>query len=230
MQDARLLATLKKVSEPGHEVHAAGSEIDLSTALMAFHAGVAVLDCAALATPVAQLAARLHVQFPELVLIVAGGIDDQGALAAQITDGSVHRFLHKPVSEQRVRLFVEAAWRRHEEANALPHMRATRAPQPGARAARWWLIALVLAAVAAPIAWFVRQNAGPPAESPATTAPRPHRAWRPITSSSHCWRAPTPRWPPARSPRRRARTPPTCTARRAAAMRAIRAPSPASSR
>jgi len=171
VQDARLLATLKKVSEPGHEVHAAGSEIDLSSALMAFHAGVAVLDCAALATPVAQLAARLHVQFPELVLIVAGGIDDQGALAAQITDGSVHRFLHKPVSEQRVRLFVDAAWRRHEEASALPHMRATRAPQPGARATRWWLIALMLAAVAAPIAWFVRQNAGTPAESPAATAP-----------------------------------------------------------
>ncbi len=167
-QDARLLATLKKVSEPAHEVHAAGSEIDLSTALMAFHAGVAVLDGAALATPVAQLAARLHVQFPELVLIVAGGIDDQGALAAQITDGSVHRFLHKPVSEQRVRLFVEAAWRRHEEANALPHMRATRAPQPRARAARWWVLALVLAAVAAPAAWYLRQNAAAPAASPAT--------------------------------------------------------------
>src|SRR6185312_6684076 len=56
-------------------------------------------------------------------------------------------------------------------ASALPHMRATRAPQPGARATRWWLIALMLAAVAAPIAWFVRQNAGTPAESPAATAP-----------------------------------------------------------
>jgi len=166
-QDARLLATLKRVSEPAHEVHAAGSEIDLSGALLAFHAGVAVLDCAALATPVAQLAARLHVQFPELVLIVAGGIDDQGALGAQITDGSVHRFLHKPVSEQRVRLFVEAAWRRHEEVNALPHMSATRAPRPGVRAARWWVIPLVLAALAAPVAWFVRQNAAAPAESSA---------------------------------------------------------------
>ena len=171
VQDARLLATLKKVSEPGHEVLAAGSEIDLSTALMAFHAGVAVLDCAALATPVAQLAARLHAQFPDLVLIVAGGIDEQGALAAQITDGSVHRFLHKPVSEQRVRLFVEAAWRRHEEASALPHIRATRAPQPGVRATRWWVIALLLAAVAAPLAWWVRQNALTPAESPAAAAP-----------------------------------------------------------
>src|SRR5206468_1569730 len=31
----------------------------------------------------------------------------------QITNGTVYRFLHKPVSEQRVKLFVDAAWRRH---------------------------------------------------------------------------------------------------------------------
>ena len=164
-------------------MHAAGSEIDLSTALMAFHAGVAVLDCAALATPVAQLAARLHVQFPELVLIVAGGIDDQGALAAQITDGSVHRFLHKPVSEQRVRLFVEAAWRRHEEASALPHMRATRAPQPGAPrralvgARRWcWLPS------PRRLAWFAAaRTPAAPAASPAA----PVRPAAPTAAADH---------------------------------------------
>lgn len=167
-QDARLLATLKKVADPAHEVHAAGSEVDLSSALMAHHAGVAVIDCAAVASPIEQLTARLQSQFPEMVLIVAGGIDEQGQLAAQITDGTVHRFLHKPVSEQRVRLFVEAAWRRHEEAHALPRMTATRPPQPGARTTTWWLPALgVVALGAAAVVWFSQQSPVTPAPAPA---------------------------------------------------------------
>jgi len=171
-QDARLLAMLRKVADPAHEVHAAGSEVDLSSALMAHHAGVAVLDSAAVASPIEQLTARLRAQFPEMVLIVAGGIDEQGQLAAQITDGTVHRFLHKPLSEQRVRLFVEAAWRRHEEAQALPRMTATRPPQPpGARTTKWWLPALgVVALAAAAAVWFTQQS--PVSPAPAAAAPR----------------------------------------------------------
>lgn len=172
-QDAHLLATLERVTDPAHEVCAAGSEIDLSAALMAHHAGVAVLDCAAIATPIAQLAGRLRTQFPELVLIVAGGIDEQGMLSAQIADGSVHRFLHKPVSEQRVRLFVEAAWRRHQEARALPYAAAA-APRGARRAAKWWLALCLLAAIAVPLAWFgqrATQSALQPATAPGAAAP-----------------------------------------------------------
>ena len=168
-QDPGLLATLKRVTDPAHEVCAAGSEIDFSTALMAHHAGVAVLDCAAISTPIAQLTGRLLTQFPELVLIVAGRIDDQGMLAAQIADGSVHRFLHKPVSEQRVRLFVEAAWRRHQEARVLPYA----APRGARRAAKWLLALCLLAAIAVPLAWFgqrATQSALQPAPAPGAAA------------------------------------------------------------
>jgi protein TonB len=153
-RDARLVVTLKKVTDRAHAVLPVGSEVDLSNALLTHQGGVAVIDCAALATPVARLIDRLHAQFPELVMIVAGGADQQGALGAQITDGSVYRFLHRPVSEQRVRLFVEAAWRRHaqggmpQETSAAPPPRRSRGP----------LIALALAlvavlAVAAPLVW-----------------------------------------------------------------------------
>jgi TonB family protein len=166
-QDQRFLATLRKISEPAHAVHAAGSEIDLAAGLMAHEAGVAVLDSAAVATPIGQLAGRLRTQFPDLVLIVAGTADEQGALAAQITDGSVHRFLHKPVSEQRVRLFVEAAWRRHAEARS--GQRAAAAVPTHPRRGRWAVIAAVLIAVAAPLAWLLTRP--PPAETPAPTAP-----------------------------------------------------------
>jgi len=46
------------------------------------------------------------------VLVVAGGAAEQAALSAQVTSGEVYRFLHKPASEQRMRLFIDAAWRR----------------------------------------------------------------------------------------------------------------------
>jgi periplasmic protein TonB len=152
-QDVRLLAALKRVAGPEHQVRVVGSEVDLSTALLGAHAGVAVLDCAFATTPIATLTDRLHQQFPDLVLIVAGSADEQGALARQITDGSVHRFLHKPVSEQRVRLFVEAAWRRHAEAHAAPAVPDKRRPRPR-RAWKWALALAVVAAIATAGLWF----------------------------------------------------------------------------
>jgi protein TonB len=167
-QDQKFLALLRKVSEPAHPVRPAGSEIDFSAALMAHHAGVAVLDAAALATPPVHLAARLRAQFPDLVLIVAGGAAEQGALAAQITDGSVHRFLHKPLSEQRVRLFVESAWRRQQEAHS-GHNAAAPPKTPAGRP--WWLIGVAALVLAVPVVWFLmRSPVGSSHSHSATTA------------------------------------------------------------
>ena len=170
-RDRKLIQTLRQVADPTHEVYAAGSEIDLAGALMAHHTGVVVLDIAALATPAGQLAARLHAQFPDIVLIVAGGAEDQVALSAQITDGSVHRFLHKPVSEQRVRLFVEAAWRRYAEGPGGPSGTGTALTARVPGGAKWWLLAAGLAALAAPFLW-VGLNAPPTPLRPATYTPR----------------------------------------------------------
>ena len=47
-QDQGLLAMLRKVADPAHEVCAASSELDLATVLVAQHGGVVVLDTAAL--------------------------------------------------------------------------------------------------------------------------------------------------------------------------------------
>jgi TonB family protein len=111
-RDSALVETLKSLGSQ-HHIASVATESDLATQLMSDQTGVAVIDAAALSTPVARLTERLKSQFPDLVLIVAGMQDHQSALAAQITTGTVYRFLHKPVSEQRVRLFVDAAWRRH---------------------------------------------------------------------------------------------------------------------
>ena len=174
--DRKLLETLMQVADPAHEVFTAGSEVDLAAALMSQHPGVVVLDIAALATPAGQLAGRLHAQFPDVVLIVAGGAEDQGGLAARITDGSVHRFLHKPVSEQRVRLFVEAAWRRYGEVQSGPGATATAVLARPVRRTNWWLLAAGLAALAAPLLW-VGRDALPthpgPAPAPAVRSAAP---------------------------------------------------------
>ena len=176
--DRKLLETLRQVADPAHEVYAASSELDLAAALTSRHAGVVVLDIAALATPAGQLAGRLHAQFPDVVLIVAGSAEDQASLAAQITNGSVHRFLHKPVSEQRVRLFVEAGWRRRAEAHGGLGGTATAVPARAGRGAKWWLLAAGLAALAAPLIWvglrtpptLARPGSAPAGRSAAPTA------------------------------------------------------------
>src|SRR6185295_6542325 len=101
--DTELLQTLRAVATE-HEISTVGAESDLAAHLLEDHAGVAVLDTAAVTTPIGPLADRLKSQFPDLVLVVAGHASEQSALAARITRGTVYRFLHKPVSEQRVRL------------------------------------------------------------------------------------------------------------------------------
>jgi protein TonB len=115
--DNGLVETLRGI-DTAHTVIAVRAESELAAQLINAHAGVAFVDAAVVTGPVQQLTERLKSQFPDLVLIVAGGPADQGALTQQITKGAVYRFLHKPVSAQRVRLFVEAAWRRHNEEHA----------------------------------------------------------------------------------------------------------------
>lgn len=115
--DALLRETLTTVA-PEHVLSFAIDEADLTQHLRAEPAGVAFLDSAALKVPAPQLTERLRAQFPDLVLIVAGGPEDQTALAHHVTNGTVYRFLHKPVSAQRVKLFVDAAWRRHDVEHA----------------------------------------------------------------------------------------------------------------
>jgi len=167
-RDRELLERLASVTTPAHEVCVAGSEIDFSAALITHHAGVAVLDCAALATSAAELTRRLRAQFPELVLIVAGSVADQALLAAQITAGSVYRFLHKPVSEQRVRLFVEAAWRRHGAVPGQPSAGSPPALRP--RRAYWPFGLLAALGVAAAAFLWLSVRSPEPARRPVSAS------------------------------------------------------------
>jgi len=131
---------------------------------------VAVLDAAALTTPLAELAARLYKQFPDLVLVAAGGSGDQQVLAGLIASGAVYRFLHKPVSEQRVKQFTEAAWRRHEESRGGA---GTALPGRPARVGgmRWLALALGVVVVLAAAGWLLLHGARVPGSTDESEAP-----------------------------------------------------------
>ena len=116
-RDEVLIQTLASVA-PEHALHVVDGQADLSERLASEPAGVAILDTSAVEGELTQLTRRLRAQFPDLVLIVAGGPPDQALLSAQIAQGTVYRFLHKPVSAQRVKLFVDAAWKRHDVEHA----------------------------------------------------------------------------------------------------------------
>ncbi|MDB6090798.1 MAG: Protein TonB [Gammaproteobacteria bacterium] len=169
-RDDALVDTLQVIGSE-HDVFTVGSESDLAAHLLAEHTGVAILDAAAIATPVERLTERLKAQFPDLVLIVAGGVDDQSALATQITNGTVYRFLHKPVSEQRVRLFVDAAWRRHDETHSGDSLFANTMPagkRTGVGSNTLLLAGVGIAALALLAVWLLlgKPETSPPASNP----------------------------------------------------------------
>jgi TonB family protein len=175
-RDGELLATLRNVAA-GHAVTVVGAEDELATQLLRARGGVALIDAAAVASPLTSLTERLKAQFPDLVLVVAGGTDEQGALTPQITRGTVYRFLHKPLSEQRVRLFVAAAWRRHGEehsgiigdARTQPPPLLTKVPSRKP----WWLLGVMVLATVGFTAWRSMQPDSAAIVSPANVSPAP---------------------------------------------------------
>ncbi len=82
-------------------VVAAGSAVLLADAALADH-------------DTREFVTRIHAQFPDLAIIVAGRRDDEAELAELISKGVVFRFLHMPASAERIRNFVEATLRRKQ--------------------------------------------------------------------------------------------------------------------
>lgn len=176
--DAALIEALEAVAGE-HRLEILRTEAELASHLMTTRASAAILDCAA-ATRAPELVARLKAQFPDLVLIAAGEAADQAALVAQITDGTVYRFLHKPVSPQRVRQFVEAALKRHHAAPAA-EVAVTVPPDSPRKSIGVAAAGAAFAMLAAAGLWWVsRERAAPPATgAPAAAIPTPSVAQAP---------------------------------------------------
>src|SRR5581483_7854091 len=74
-------ALVRAVQAIGSEypVFPVGAESDLAAHLVASTTGVCILDVDTVASSVDRLSERLKSQFPDLILIVAGSVDDQSA-------------------------------------------------------------------------------------------------------------------------------------------------------
>jgi DNA-binding NtrC family response regulator len=137
--------------------------------LVANAASIALIDASSTPPPLKAFIALIREQFPQLLLILAGAASVQAQLAEQIAAGAVFRFVHKPVSSQRLKFFIDAALR----ARSPEHSSGDRpapvglepavAPRRGLRAIPGFGLGLALLSVAlaaAAIAWSLAHHAG----------------------------------------------------------------------
>jgi TonB family protein len=127
----------------------------VSDLLVAGQVGILVLDAQALQGAASVFVSQISRQFPDLVVVVAGNRDAEASLASLISAGIVYRFIHKPMSPARAKLFAEAAVRKYDEQRKRAVAPPRSVPAVAAGVPRLWLGiggALVLAAVIAVIA------------------------------------------------------------------------------
>jgi len=154
----------------------------VSDLLVAGEVGILVLDVSAVNEPPSVFIGQIKRQFPDLVIIVAGDRDNESALAALISAGIVYRFIHKPMSPGRARLFAEAAIKKHDE----QRRRAAQSPQhvQDEGSMRVWLVGGAIGAMSLiAVLWLsqrgARDDGGPPpsaVENPASESPLLARA------------------------------------------------------
>ena len=136
--DPVFLQTLRDAVGGARRLWNVPSADKVSDLLVAGEVGIVVLDLQALHEPASVFVGEIKRQFPDLVIVCAGHRDDESSLAAAISAGIVYRFIHKPMSPARAKLFAEAAIKKHEE----QRRRAAESPQHqrAAGSLRPWLI------------------------------------------------------------------------------------------
>ncbi len=108
-QDIPLTQSLEALTDTGVDVELADSADGFAEALLLHPGCVGLLDAAALGSSLGALIDVLGQQFPDTRFLVAGNSADQAQLATRIASQRVFRFVHKPASAQRLKLFVDAA-------------------------------------------------------------------------------------------------------------------------
>jgi TonB family protein len=112
--DPLLLEALAGLNAAGTGVMSAPSSDRFIDQLVANSAGagIAIIDAASVPTTLKSFLASLHEQFPQLLLMLTGPAHLQAQFEVQIADGTIFRFVHRPASTQRLRLFIDAALRK----------------------------------------------------------------------------------------------------------------------
>src|SRR6202166_2309195 len=113
--DEVFLQTLREAVGGARRLWHVPSADKVSDLLVAGEVGILVLDVNALSEIASVFIGQIKRQFPDLVVVVAGNRDAETSLAALISAGSVYRFIHKPMSPGRAKLFADAAVKKYEE-------------------------------------------------------------------------------------------------------------------
>jgi protein TonB len=181
-RDATLAKALQELADET-SIHVVADLRQFTDELLQHAGSIALLDAAALDAPLEAAVDAITTQFPELRLMVAGQAPEQNLLATRIASETVFRFVHKPASPQRVKLFLEAAARSGERRRVA----AASAPSidlatgssvpPGGAGSRGLLIAAAAVVVlAAGAAWVFWPKAEEKVVAPAATVPTPDPA------------------------------------------------------
>jgi FixJ family two-component response regulator len=125
--DEAFLQTLREAVVGARRLWHVPSADKVSDLLVAGEVGILVLDVQALNESPAGFLGQIKRQFPDLVIVVAGDRDAEISLAGLISAGAVYRFIHKPMSPGRAKLFADAAVKKYDahrsRASTAPAMR-----------------------------------------------------------------------------------------------------------
>jgi TonB family protein len=113
-EDPMLLEALTLAAIDHAAVVSSPSADRFADQLVANTAAVALIDAAVAPAPLDAFIATVHQQFPQMLLLLAAPASLQNQFAAQLADGTIFRFAHKPASAQRLKLFVDAALLRRQ--------------------------------------------------------------------------------------------------------------------
>ena len=118
--DPALIDLLRDSLAGNHRVWRADDATHAADLIVAAGNAILLADSSLADHDTRELVIRVHEQFPELAIIVAGGRDDEASLSDLVSQGTIYRFLHKPASADRIRNFVEATLRRQQRAGDGP--------------------------------------------------------------------------------------------------------------
>jgi TonB family protein len=166
--DDAFLQTLREAVGGARRLWHVPSADKVSDLLVAGEVGIVVIDVQTLHDSARVFVEQIKRQFPDLVLVAAGHRDDETALAGLISAGLVYRFIHKPMSPARAKLFAEAAIKKYED----QRRRAAETPlrQSASSASPVWLIGGAIAAllIVGAIAWIAHRSGGEESAPPAS--------------------------------------------------------------
>jgi TonB family protein len=132
--DELFLQTLREAVGSARRLWHVPSADKVSDLLIAGEVGILVLDVQSLNESPTVFVGQIKRQFPDLVIVVAGNRDAETSLAGLISAGIVYRFIHKPMSPGRAKLFADAAVKKYDEQRrraATPPLKRNSRPHRG---------------------------------------------------------------------------------------------------